>query len=304
MDFLFSSNDNYARHLGVALYSLLANNANNQLIRCFIVDNDISSDNLLKLQQIVSSFTNAEVLFVPFDKWSNNLHLDMPWPISISCYARLFVGDILPKDSNRVIYLDCDMLVNGDLSELWNIDLGDSIVGAVQDQVPASVKNAVGLDAFDRYFNSGMLIIDLKKWREMNIGEKCLKFIDLHHGNVIHHDQGVLNGILQKLWYRLPLKYNVMTIHYIISIDGIQKYFRDKSSFYEENEIVEAKRSPIILHFTPSFTTHPWEQNCKHPLSFLYMETLNKTPWSGFPLVKDKNPWYVKLLNWYYRNIL
>lgn len=304
MNFLFSTNDNYSRHLGVALYSLLSNNSGDERIRCYVVDNNISSDNISKLQIIADNFSNAELSFFPFESWASKLHLDMPWPMSISCYARLFVGEILPTDIDKVIYLDCDMFINGNLSELWEMDLGTNVVGAVQDQVPPNVKKAVGLNILDRYFNSGMLMINLKRWREMDYGKKCLDFIDQHQGQVIHHDQGVLNGILYDKWLRLPLKYNVMTIHYIISQSGARKFFKDASTFYEEEEISEAKNRPVILHYTPSFTTHPWEQNCKHPLSNLYITTLSKTPWAGQPLDQDRNHWYVKLINWYYRNTL
>ena len=142
-----------------------------------------------------------------------------------------------------------------------------------------------------------VLLINLKKWREFKIGERCLGFIDEREGKVIHHDQGVLNGILSNSWYRLPLKYNVMTIHYMMSQFKIKKYYKDESSFYEKEEISLAKKCPIIVHFTPSFTNHPWECNCKHPLRAKYENTLSRTPWKGFPLEKSPNPWYVQLLN-------
>lgn len=304
MNVLFSSDDNYARHMGVTIYSLLSHNTLASEIRIFVVDNNISSKNIAKLQQIFSGFPNAEMILIPFKKWADNLHLNMSWPISLSSYARLFIGEILPNDINRVIYLDCDMVVNSDLSGLWNTELGDHVVGAVQDRVPYSVKNAVGLFSNDRYFNAGMLLIDLRKWRTLNIGEKCLRFIDSHQGKVIHHDQGVLNGVLKGLWFRLPLIFNVMTIHYMVSQEGIRKYFHDDSDFYTITELEEALNYPVILHYTPSFTTHPWETNCQHPRLGTYVDILSKTPWVGFPLENANNPWYIRLINWYYRHTL
>ncbi len=304
MNILLSSDDNYARHMGVTIYSLLLHNAMVSDFRIFVVDNNISTKNIAKLQQIISGFPNAEMILIPFKKWADSLHLNMSWPISLSSYARLFVGEMLPSDIDRVLYMDSDMLVLDDISELMSADLGDNILGAVQDQVSRKSKVTVGLHSSDNYFNAGLLLIDLRRWREFGIGKKCLKFIEDHDGQVIHHDQGVLNGLLFNQWLRLPLKYNVMTVHYIHSYIKLKNYFHDSSSFYDVSEVEKAKSNPVILHYTPSFTSHPWEENCKHPLRYLYEVVQNMTPWAGYPLEKERTPWYVKLVNFYYRNFL
>ena len=302
MNVLFSSDNNYARHLGVAIYSLLSHNTSIPLIRIYVIDNNISLDNITKLNQLISSFGNAEMILIPFRKWADSLHLNMMWPISLSSYARLFVADMLPLDVNRVLYMDCDMLVREKISELWSTDLGENLIGAVQDQVSETAKTRIGLDPSEQYFNAGLLLIDLKKWRNARIGDKCVRFIEAHDGQVMHHDQGVLNGVLKNQWVRLPLKFNVMTIHYMMSQKRILSFFREKSSFYDKEEIDEAKLQPVILHYTPSFTSHPWECNCKHPMRNLYLEVQKQTLWTDCPLEKSKSPWYVKLINYYYRN--
>lgn len=302
MNILFSSDNNYVRHLGVAIYSILCHNKRISNFKFYVVDNEISSENRSKLQSLIQNFNNAELVFIPFKNWSDSLHLNMVWPISISAYARLFISEMIENDVDRVLYLDSDVLVNGDLYDLWNTNLHENVVGAVQDQVPPKTKNGVRLSSNDPYFNSGILLIDLKKWRKFDMTNESMQFISSHGGRVIHHDQGVLNGILKGKWERLPLHYNVMTIHYMMPQAKIKKFFHDDSLFYIDEEIADAKHNPVILHFTPSFTTHPWEENCKHPWANAYRETLAKTPWSGYPLEKEKNPWYLKLINWYYRN--
>jgi len=300
MNILFSSDDNYARHMGVAIYSILSHNEHCSKIRFFIVDNNISVENKNNIETIVLGFNNSDLLFIPFSKWTENLHLNMIWPISISAYARLFIGEMLPLDIDRVLYLDSDIIVNNDLLELWNIDLGDNVIGAVQDQVSDKIKVGVGLSSNEQYFNSGVLLINLKKWREIGVGTEAIKFIQMHNGRVLHHDQGVLNGLLKSAWFKLPLKYNVMTIHYIMSQRRIQDYYNDYAIFYENKEIQESTKYPTILHFTPSFTSRPWERGCKHPLSYLYLDALHNTPWANHTLDKVHNPWYIRLINWFY----
>lgn len=303
MNILFSSDDNYARHLGVAMYSLMIHNQKAKMLNFFVVDNHISEDNLSKLKQVVDGFCNSTINFISFNSFAKELQLDMPWPISMSAYARLFAADLLPKDIERVLYLDCDMIITHDLTELWEYELGDYCIGAVQDQVSPKVKEAVGMNPRSPYFNSGMLLIELKKWRELNVCSRVMEFIKRHQGRVIHHDQGVINGIFCDNWLRLPLKYNVMTVHYLMSLPKIRLFYEDPSLFYSEQEIDSARFLPFILHYTPSFTSRPWEENCLHPLRSLYTLFNKRTPWHNESLSKDSAPWYLKMINWRYRNL-
>ena len=303
MSVLFSSDNNYAQHLGVAIYSLLYHNNWCGHIVIYIIDNQIVSSNKQKLENVVSSFENSEIRWIPFDDWKNSLNLSMAWTISISAYARLFVGSMLPLDVKRVLYLDCDMVVNASLYDLWNLDLDKDVLAAVQDSIPDRVKNAVEVPSTKPYFNSGLLLINLCRWRNDDIEEKCLNYIVEKRGNVLHHDQGVLNHVLQNCWKKLPLKYNVMTINYIFNRKRILNYYGEHASFYELDEIESAKNSPVIIHYTPSFTSHPWEKNCVHPLKHLYWSFLGKTPWAGAKIMPNSQSRKVKMINWLYRNI-
>lgn len=299
MNVLFSSDDNYAQHLGVAIRSLLNNNAQNE-INIYIVDNGISVKNKERLNTLASSSTNCQMNYILFAKWKSQLHLSLCWDISLSSYARLFMSSMLPSDVERVIYMDCDMIVCQDLSQLWNTNLQGNVIGAVQDTV-SSPKESVGMTLKEPYFNAGMLLVDIKAWREQGCEKKCLDFIEEHKGNVIHHDQGVLNGVFRNKWTRLPIAYNLMTIHFLFSQHAIKKFYNDESDFYDEKVVQEAVEKPIILHFTPSMTTRPWIRNCKHPKRFLYWSVLDQTPWRGAQVESDTSKWYVKVINWWYR---
>lgn len=153
----------------------------------------------------------------------------------------------------------------------------------------------------EKYFNAGLLLIDLDKWRKINAEQGCLTFIAQHQGRVTHHDQGVLNGLFHQDVSILPLKYNVMTIHYIMSRAKILKYFGEESPFYSEEEIAQAKTHPVVLHYTPSFTSRPWVKTCRHPLKSLYWDAVGKTPWAGAQPIRDTSKWYVRLIDWRYR---
>ena len=295
MNILFSSDDNYARHLGVAIYSILLHNKQVEKIHLYVIKNQIDRLNITKLESVVNAFNNADLSFVSFDSIKTQLHLNLAWPISLSSYARLFIGEMLPDNVEKVLYLDCDVVINDSLEELWKTELNGHIIGAVQDTIPSNTKVSVGLLSEQPYFNAGVLLVDLIQWRINGMGKKCLDFIDSYGGRVTHHDQGVLNGILKDQWSRIPLKYNVMTIHYMLSPTKVKNYYKDESVYYDSEEIKTAKKHPIILHFTPSFTSHPWENYCAHPCRYLYNKYLDCTPWSGTPKEKAVIPWYVRV---------
>lgn len=303
LNVLFSSDDNYAQNLGASIYSLLNHNRSFKRIRLYIIDNEISLKRRDMLLQIVSLFKNACVEFIDFAKWKSKLKLNLAWSISLSSYARLFMGDILSESVNRVLYLDCDMIISDSLYQLWNHDLGTNIIGAVQDCVSQATKTCVGLKKNEGYFNAGMLLIDLYRWRENYIGQRCIEFIKEKSGTVGHHDQGVLNGIFHNKWTRLPLRFNVMTVNYFLSVDRMKKYFGDFADYYSKEEITQSKAHPSIIHYTPSFTSRPWFSNCCHPLKEKYWESLSETPWKDEKPQKDTSKWYVRLQGWRYRNL-
>ena len=303
LNVLFSSDNHYAQHLGAAMQSLLENNPDFTVIRIYIIDNQISDLSKEKLCDIARKFSNGAIFWIPFEKWKSQLQLNMTWSISISSYARLFVAEMIPDEIDRILYLDCDMIVCDSLQNLWNTELRDCILGAVQDSIGDRTKNAVGLLPEEPYFNAGILLIDLAKWRNLDIGTKCVHFIAEKNGSVVHHDQGVLNGVLKNQWFRLPLCDNLMTIHFIFNRRRVMNYFGEHSEFYSENEIMDAKEYPVIIHYTPSFTSRPWCKDCKHPWRALYWENLNQTPWKGAKPEKSKDKWYVRLINWRYRNL-
>ena len=299
---VYSSDDNYILHAAASIVSLIENNETLGKINVYFIENNVSQKNKNKFENLMDTYKQLSIKWIDFSEWMQKLNLNMKWKISISAYARLFVAEMLDNNIDKVLYLDCDIIVNQSIEKLMDIDITNYYIGAVQDAVNDETKNSVGVQSGRPYYNSGMLLINLKKWREDNISETFLKFIEEHQGNVIHHDQGVINGVLKNKIYKLPLQYNVMTIHYIFNRKQIMKYYRESTEFYSEQEIKSAKNKPIILHYTPSFTVRPWIQGCKHPRRQLYWVNLNKTPWKNVEKQQNQEKWYIRIINYLYRN--
>lgn len=298
---VYSSDNNYVQHTGVSILSLLDNNKHFKDISIYVIDNEISEDNKEKLVEICKSY-KRKIIFIDFNKYKGLLKLNMKWNISISSYARLFISSMLPDDINKVLYFDCDTIIVNKLNELWNMDMSDSYVAGVADTINSSTKSAVGINKDGNYINAGMLLINLRKWREDNIQDRFIKFIDNKNGSVTHHDQGVINGILYRNSKILKPNFNLMTVYYIMKREDIISYYGIDNEFYSEEIIKEALANPVCIHFTPGFTTRPWVKGCKHPKKQLYLDYLNKTPWKYSKLEHDKSKIRVKFINWLFTN--
>lgn len=301
LNIIYSSDDNYCIYMGVSILSVLENNKNFNSINVYIIDNNINDVNKSKLKELVELY-QRNILFIDFEKYKKYLNLNMQWQISISSYARLFVASMLPENVDKVLYFDCDTLIDDSLNELWNQDINDFYVAGVCDTVPSNTKQAIGLNNTDFYINAGMLLINLKKWRKDNLEKELLNFIDKHNGNVIHHDQGVINGVIKNKKI-LPLKYNLMTSYLMMSRDDIINFYKVEDSFYSQEQIDEAIKNPVYIHYTPGFTTRPWVKGCKHPYVDLYWKYLKLTPWKDFKPIKNNEKFHVKMVNWIYLNL-
>ena len=137
--------------------------------------------------------------------------------ISGTTFARLYLGEILPPDRSRVLYLDCDLLVTGDLQDLWSTDLRGRILAAVSEPTQPVLANPRTyqrlhdrhLDPSMPYFNAGVLMIDLDAWRRAHIGDRALSYLAQHRPPLM--DQDALNAVVSGRWLELDPMWNVIT---------------------------------------------------------------------------------------------
>lgn len=299
---VYSSDDNYAQHTGVSIVSLLENNKHFNDINIYIIDNSISKASKQKLIDITNNY-KRKIIFINFSEYKDKLKLNMQWKIAISAYARLFISSMVSENIEKILYFDCDTVIVNKIDELWNTDINEYYIAGVLDTVSSVTKEAVGISRRGKYINSGMLLINLKKWREDNIKDRFVKFIEEKNGSVTHHDQGVINGVLHKKLKILKPSFNLMTVYYTMKREDMISYYGIDSNFYSEEEIQESLNNPVYIHFTPGFTTRPWVKGCNHPKKQVYLDYLYKTPWKDAKLENDKSKIRVRVINWIYRNL-
>lgn len=275
LNIAYSSDDNYCRHLMVSILSLLDHNKEFEKINLYVLSNNISESNKASLQSIAASNDiPASLKFIEFSSVREKIRTDNTF--SLSSFGRLFLDDFIHCD--KILYLDCDSVVNGSFYELMQINMDGYICCAVQDNVSPYYKKSIGLKPSDIYFNAGFLLIDLVQWRAQKKQQQAIKMIAEFNGSVPHHDQGVINAICYKQIKRLHPKYNLQCPMFEYTPKQLSIM---NPGYYDESELKEALDNPVFIHYTEGFSNRPWRINCTHPLSHKYKEYQDLTPYAG-----------------------
>lgn len=282
----YATDDNYIVQATVSITSLLENNPKHRF-SIYILDNNISQENRCVLTKHVQKygqeivFCNVDVKLNSLTKVNVNSYGDYG---SYAAYARLFIGDLLPPEIDRVLYIDCDTVVNGDIEELYECDLAGKTLGAVRDITSSKYLASIGLNPNNLYFNTGVLLIDLIKWKQNNYLEKIIKHIISIRNQYPTVDQDLINIVVSNDIHTLHPRYN-----HIVPINtlGCQHlcYLLDKSeeTYYKKEISCEAMLNPLIIHFTFFFTGRPWFSNSINgDLDIIWNKYLLRTPWSSY----------------------
>lgn len=214
----FTIDDDYAPLLGVTLFSMLKNASKVYQYKVFVLYKKLSEQNREKFAGLADK--NCEIQFFEMkdelntitDRMSNRLRADY---FTLTIYFRLFIPVLFPE-YDKGIYLDSDVVVPGDISELYQMHLGENLLGAVIDPVVAAVPEltrhaelCVGVEK-DKYFNSGVLLMNLKKLRETRIDQRFLELFNKYHFDCIAPDQDYLNAMCKGRVTYLPALWDAM----------------------------------------------------------------------------------------------
>lgn len=282
---VYAADNRFAEILGVSAVSLYENNQSMEKIRIYVLDSGISEENKEKLRSVSRKYNRDEMQFISARNISQILSVNVSTDRgSLSQYARLFISRDLPANLERVLYLDCDIIINDSLSELWNLDMKGKIIAALKDAFSRQYRKNIELRPDDVMFNSGVMLVDLKRWSEFKTEQKLLSFIKRHNGVIQQGDQGALNAVLSKETYCFHPKFNSVTIFYDFTYEEMLIY-RRPVHFYSEKTVREAKEHPVVIHYTTSFTSlRPWIRGSKHPYRDKWLYYKKKSPWADAPL--------------------
>jgi len=284
----FCSDNNYAQHLAVALVSVLKNSGKTDEFSFFVLDAGITDENKNKISEL-KKIKDFQIEYINIDMSLFKTFPDNSTYISAASYARLLVSSLL-KNTDKVIYLDCDLVVCGSLRELFNENIDDYHLAGVEDIYYYHSRRALKRDTESFYANSGVMLINLDKWRRDNIEEKLLAVPETAAMELMHRDQDIINIVLNKTTKPLNLKWNVMDCFFRVAnhmeIHPLKK------------DIKTAWRFPSIIHYTGLIK--PWDKPYM-PQGCLYLKYLKYTSFQKnyIALINQKKP-----LNEFYRDFI
>jgi len=298
---VYASDDRFAEVLGVSLVSLYENSKDMYDLIVYILDSGISIENKEKIVFVSESYKRKAPIFIKAKDISQELQMDVDIDRgSLSQYARLFVSSDLPNNLNRVLYLDCDIIISRSIRELWKLDLQGKTIGALMDAFSKHYRINIDLKPNDVMFNSGVMLIDLNRWKERKVEERLLRFIASKKGKIQQGDQGALNAVLSYDTYCFEPRFNSVTIFYDFTYKDLMIY-RRPPEFYSEEQLRAAVEEPNVIHFTTSFLSkRPWMTGCQHRYVDEWKKYKGMSPWKDTALWRDnRQAWKQKGLDVY-----
>lgn len=277
MKVMYTCDNNYVWLMGISTISLFENNKEIEDLKVYLLGENISEDNKNELKKIGEEYgREVEVIDVPKLNIPPSL-VSARWPLS--AFTRLFSGVILPTDVDRILYLDCDTIITGDISELENVDFNGNIAMGVKDCISGTYKKNVGLDTDSPYINAGVILFDMDALRKVNINVEIENYMKKYEKQINYADQDILNGMFKGKIGELNPKYDVMTIDVVHTYEEIQK-LRRPTNFYSKDELGTAVKNPAIIHYTTNMlVVRPWFSNTDHPFSNEFRKYMGMSVW-------------------------
>lgn len=265
----FVADDRYIPYLAVTALSVIANYNGERALVFHIVHDGISDANLRNLNKTLT----AKNVFLDFIEVNPKDYEDLVLTgyFSRACYFRIDLPKLLGDSIKKVIYLDCDVLVLDNIDCIWSLDLLQNALLAAPDPLCFARSEILEFPRIYKYFNSGVMVMNLQKWRTTDLSKKVISYIRDNPEKISFPDQDGLNAIMYNDWGELPMSWNQMHYFYKAEIfsSGVDACY--------VNLMLDAAKAPSIIHFTGA--DKPWLFFSQHPNKGLYKKYQLKTGW-------------------------
>lgn len=260
------TDENYALNAAMVLYSAAQNVQKESSIKAYVVDGGISDETKKRFKKIMKG-TKLNIIWLNPDlSIFDNLPLSS-WITKIA-HSRTLLPYIIPENSEKILYLDSDMLILEDITKLWDTPLNDvtlaasesSIYSHIYERPDAKTFINAGMDPSSPYFTSGLLLINISKWKENDTLSKYIKILKEMGNEFKYRTQDPLNIILENKWKPIDANWQVIGLIY------------HSSDLYHKSLVKNAK----IIHFT---NTPPGFPKCNHPKKSLFFKYVYHSGW-------------------------
>jgi len=256
-----------------------ANSSNN--LRFFILDGGITGKSKTKIKCVFDTHGKEHKLIWIQPDLKSLEELSTPCrPPSI--YLAVLIPELLPQNCKKAVFLDCNIIVKADISELGKVDMNSVPIMAVRDYLIQVCSDREGIEAYKElggsaespYFNSGVMLLNIELWRRQNWTAKAIQYIQDNRESIYHYDQGVLNALFIDQWGELNAKWNQQGCLFWPQVLKKTEYTGKLMENYDE-----LVHHPNIIHYlSPS---KPWNYKCMHPHANRFLYYLRESRWFG-----------------------
>ena len=274
-----AADDNYAVCMGITILSVLKSASKEDKLVFHILENQISAKRKAEIESL-KKFREFDIFWIPLNPSDFKQCKVTQRGLTLTTYARFLISDTIP--CSKVLYLDCDITIVNDIANLYNHNLKNNLVGAIVDNVVTSndifinyAENALGVSG-QKYFNSGVLVMNLEEFRKNDIENKFLYLLNNYNFGTVAPDQDYLNVLckdkvlyIDKGWDRMPIPdenfddKNLRLIHY----NMYQKPWRYSNVLYENYFWDVAKTTKYYQFFIDTRNAYTEEMKANDSLA-------------------------------------
>jgi len=264
--------------------SLFENNKDLDICVYVLTDTQLSKGAKNQFKQLSCKYSQRiEIIEVDKSQFENYPTKNMSY-WTIAMYYRLLAQELMPIYVSRILYLDCDIIIDGSLRNLKEVNMDGFALAAVDDICcfdKGDTNIRLNYPCSYSYFNSGVLLINLDYWREHNIQKQCLDYLFENYDILSANDQDVLNAVLHDKTQLLTITFNYQVL------------FRKKDLYinYDESlqRLIDNTDKPLIIHY--AMQTKPWDiRYYRLPFGKVWKKYKRCSPWRYYlPFIPRKN---------------
>lgn len=277
---LLQSSNTYVVPTAIALYSLCENNISIQNLVIHLISDGIQPENISLLENKVEQF-GRKIQWI--DGFSISKMLEKAGVAkhcgSYTTYMKLFALNLIQEqcpECEKVFYLDSDIIVAGNLEELITLNMGNYIIGGVDEFTTLKYRKKLGIKR--NSFNGGVVLYNIKEWQKNDCEQVILE--NLKSSDFVQSltlaDQDIMNMLFETKIMSLPPKYNYTTWFEYYDRDTYVKRLHLTEDFCSKEEIKQAGKSPAVIHYLDIWTGRPWDIPNANPFTGIYQEYYRK----------------------------
>lgn len=278
-----ATDERYVPYCGVMLTSLFENNKEREINVYILIDKALPAKGVAKFEKLAKRYHQTINYCIVDSSFFENFPIkgNGVGQLSIVTYYRIYAADLLPRTVDKVLYLDCDIIVDKPIGELFDMDWTDIAIGGAPDMCIEwqEFYDRLQYDKSLRYFNAGVVMLNIEYWRKHNIAQQCLDYLANNYTNIENNDQDVLNYVMREKKRMLPIAYNYQTLF-------LTPYIYETLSHQMQVDVLTEK-SPTIIHYASRMK--PWmAYYYSYPFYSIWKKYKKLSPWRCMPEVLPK----------------